>query len=397
MNRSLILATWLSWACGSGAIAGEFELSGRVASELRSFVNDPAFDGQLEHFQPSATFEPDFAWQSDSGYQQINISPFVRADSRDSARTHVDLREAHWLYLGDDVELLVGIDQVFWGVTESRHLVNIINQIDQVEDIDEEDYLGEPMLNLASQRNYGRFEIFVLPGFRERQFPGRNGRLRTGLVVDEDQAEFESDLGRWSTDVAFRYAHFLGDWDIGLSYFYGTSREARLALDEDGASLIPLYDQIHQIGLDLQYTRDAALWKLEAIGREGQGTFGAFVGGLEYTFFQALDSDIDVGALVELLYDARDPGKAPPTAFDNDIFVGTRIALNDVQDSSALFGTIIDLESGASSVRLEMERRIGDDYKLELESQWFIDVQDDPVLADLRDDAFITVRLSRFF
>ncbi len=44
--------------------------------------------------------------------------------------------------------------------------------------------------------------------------------------------------------------------------------------------LEPRYDLIHQGGLDLQYTQDAWLWKLEAIVREGQGgVFAAAVGG----------------------------------------------------------------------------------------------------------------------
>ena len=62
------------------------------------------------------------------------------------------------------------------------------------------------------------------------------------------------------------------------------------------AALLP----IHQLGADVQYTREAWLWKLEAIGREGQGdTFAALVGGLEYTFYQVGKSAADVGLLAE--------------------------------------------------------------------------------------------------
>ena len=46
--------------------------------------------------------------------------------------------------------LLVGAAKVFWGTAESRHLVDIINQTDAVEDIDEEDKLGQPMVKVFS-------------------------------------------------------------------------------------------------------------------------------------------------------------------------------------------------------------------------------------------------------
>lgn len=55
--------------------------------------------------------------------------------------------------------------------------------------------------------------------------------------------------------------------------------------------LVPFYHQISQLGLDLQYTRDAWLWKLEAIARDGlDDTFFATVAGFEYTFYGVRDS-----------------------------------------------------------------------------------------------------------
>lgn len=375
----------------------DLEVSGSIAGEVRGFVEAPQFEGQLNGIQPSIAFEPEVDWSSEEGNVQARLAPFLRLDSRDSERSHGDIREAYLRYIGDDWEALAGINRVFWGVTESRHLVNIINQIDGVEDVDEEDFLGEPMINLALQRDYGLFSVFVLLGFRERTFAGEDGRLRTPLPVDEGAAEYESDAEELSTDIALRYSHFLDEWDIGASYFYGTSREARLVLSDDATRFEPRYDQIHQVGLDLQYTKDAWLWKFEGIVREGQSTFGALVGGFEYTFYQIKETDADLGVLSEFLYDGRDDDKAPPTAFDNDLFLGARLTLNDIDDTAALVGTVIDLDNQTTSLRLEAERRIGDSQKIELESQWFAHVDDDDVLAAAKDDSYILLRFSQFF
>ena len=50
------------------------------------------------------------------------------------------LREAHWLHDKGAWDLLIGVGKVFWGVTESRHLVDIVNQTDLVENPDQEEY-----------------------------------------------------------------------------------------------------------------------------------------------------------------------------------------------------------------------------------------------------------------
>ncbi|HEY5701338.1 MAG TPA: hypothetical protein VIT83_04550, partial [Gammaproteobacteria bacterium] len=60
-------------------------------------------------------------------------------------------------------------------------------------------------------------------------------------------------------------------------------------------------------------------------------------------------------------------------------------------------GTVVDRRSGAAIVFVEAERRLGDSWRIELESRLFFDVPDDDPLAGIRNDSFVTLRLSRFF
>ncbi len=69
--------------------------------------------------------------------------------------THWDIRELSWIHVGNGWESRVGIRKVFWGVTEGRHLVDIINQTDQVDQVDGEEKLGQPMINLSTVRDWG--------------------------------------------------------------------------------------------------------------------------------------------------------------------------------------------------------------------------------------------------
>lgn len=374
-----------------------FELGGSLAFELRSFLDNPKFEGQLDTFQSSFVFEPEFRWESEDRDDQIMFIPFYRYDAQDDERTHFDVREAYRRHVDGDWELLVGVNRVFWGVTESRHLVNVINQIDAVDDIDEEDFLGQPMVQIGYESENGRFDLFLMTGFRPRTFAGRDGRLRAPLPVDDDAEQYESSLEEWRPEFALRYSHFFGDIDLGLHIFHGTGREPELMPDATGLRLVPRYSVINQFGVDFQYTQDALLWKFEGIVREGQGdTFAAAVAGFEYTLYQIGDSDADLGLLVEGLYDGRDDDVFP-TIYDEDLFLGARLALNDVEDTSLLIGLVTDLEEGPETMRLEFKRRLSDNWSFELEAQVFF--QDDPKSAAVafEQDSFIGLRFTRFF
>ena len=377
-----------------GVDAQEVELSGYVAGEVRTFFQTPQFADQLRHLQVSLLVEPELSITGEDGRHEFRLTPFARLDGSDDERTHVDLLKAFWRGVFGDVELLVGANVVFWGVTESRHLVNIINQTDFREDIDEEDKLGQPMVNLEWQQPWGRLNGFVLIGFREQPFVGADGRLRFPLLVAE-KALFPD--GERAADYAVRYSHFIGDFDIGVHLFHGTGRDPSLVFSSDATELIPRYRTITQVGLDLQYTRDAWLWKLEAISRAGEGrAFGAFVGGFEHTRYQILGSAADLGFLGEYLYDGRD-ADAPPTAFENDGFLGARLALNDTQDTTVLAGAVVDLEDGTVAARVEAERRLTDRLRLEVESRLFSNTDPGNLLHAFRRDSFVAARLSLFF
>ena len=141
-------------------------------------------------------------------------------DQHNNERTNFDIRELTWLKAAENWELRVGVRKVFWGVTEFQHLVDVINQTGLVENINTEDKLGQPMINLALINDWGTVDLFVLFYFRERKFPGINGRLRTQPVIDDGLSEFESSAKEKHVDFALRYFHYTGDWDISVAHFY---------------------------------------------------------------------------------------------------------------------------------------------------------------------------------
>ena len=382
-------------------LAGEW--SGYVGTELRVFPEDALFDIQDHTFNGSLVFEPEYFKEWDDGRQSFAFVPFLRVDQQDSERTHFDIRELTWEKIADDWELRAGIRKVFWGVAESNHLADIINQTDLIENIDTEDKLGQPMINFALIKDWGTVDFFLMPGFRERTFPGIEGRLRTQPRVDTDNPVYESAAEQAHIDLAIRWSHFIGDFDIGVSHFYGTSRDPRFVFGFNGIEpvLVPHYDIINQTGLDLQATKGDWLWKLEMIYRSGQPTvsgddnYVAFVGGFEYTFVGVFESNMDVGIVSEYLFDDRDEEAFTP--FEDDIMMGVRLALNDTQSTDLLAGVIFDLDSSSKSFSLEASQRLGESWKLELEARFFSDIENNDPLYSFRNEDTIQLLLARYF
>lgn len=376
----------------------EAEIAGSASSELRFFPGSPQFANQDDRkLEPSVAVEPEFRLYWDR--ERVTFIPFFRYDPADhEGRTHGDIREFSLYVERDDWDVTAGLGKVFWGVAESRHLVDIINQTDLVENTDEEDKLGQPMVNVNLLRDWGTLGVFVLPGFRERTFPGDEARLRGPLHIDTDHPIYESSAEDHHVDAALRYKHVFGDVDLGLSYFHGTSREPELvpSVSGDGRVVLrPRYEIIDQFGLDLQATTDAWLWKLESIHRSGQGDpFAAAVGGFEYTLFGVAESAADLGLLAEYHYDGRD-GDAPATIFDNDIFLGTRLALNDEDATAFLAGVIVDQKNGETLALIEAERRLNERWFAEVEARFFLNP--DRGISAVQDDSHILLRISRYF
>ncbi|WP_438863268.1 type IV pilus assembly protein FimV [Neptunicella sp.] len=384
----------------AAAEPSNFMIDGTVGLEGRYFPQTAEF-AQQTNKQWSGVAQLDFYLPWNDEYDAVSFSPFYRKDSHDPQRTHLDIRELKYLHVGEDWEIHVGIDSVFWGVTETQHLVDIVNQTDWVEAPDGEDKLGQPMLHLSTLHDWGTLDFFVLPYFRERTYPWWQGRLRGPIPVNTDLALYESKDEQHHVDYAMRWNHSFSDWDLALSGFSGTSREPILIqqLDLSGnPQMVPFYPQINQLGVETLYISGSWIWKLEAIHREGEliNNYQAADFGFEYTFYGVNESVIDVGWLMEYQYDSR--GKLATSMAQNDLFIGTRLAFNDIDGSEILAGIAQDLDfSNSRSLLIEAKTRLNANWTANLDVWLFS--SDDPQDLNywIRQDDFIQFTLELHF
>ena len=393
-----LCAVSVTLAAATSAGAGDFEFSGYVEPELQFFIENGSLPEQ-ERTNASIAGEVTLEYFWDGGDQWLVFEPFGRLDWRDGERSHADIRELKYARVEGDWEFHVGIDKVFWGVTEAAHLVDVINQDDLIESIDAEEKLGQPMLRVSTVQPFGTIDAFLLPYFRERTFASLSGRPATDLPIDETQTFYENEHKRRHLDAAIRYSNTFDDWDVGVAYFQGTGRDPVLVPGVNAnlePVLIPFYVQSRQASVDVQATIGAWLYKFEGLWRRQlKEEVIQATGGIEYTFYSVFESPSDIGIVAEYIFDDR--GANPANPFANDAFLGVRWAANDADSTTLLAGGIVDLDTQATSFSLEAERRFGDDYFVTLEGRFFVNVPTHDPLRSFSDDGFLQLRAARHF
>lgn len=408
------------WACSICLLPSSFagfahandniQFSGTIALESRWFWDSANFDfvSRDAGFANGGVVKPEV--DVDVGENSsLRLSGFYRYDDMDTARTHGDVQEAYLVHyrptpLGE-LEIRVGLDRTFWGVAESNHLIDIVNQTDLVENPNEEFKLGQPMIHLTLSSDSGIFELFGLPFHRQRTFPSLEGRLGFPFLIDTDNVLYESTDHERHFDVAFRYSHQFGSLDAGISGFVGTNREPFFVpnlISSLPLSFSPLYTQISQTSIDLRLQQGGWLLKFEGLRRTGalnrlgnSENYKAFVGGCEYSFFSLFGTSADMTLVAEWSFDER--RERAPTRFDNDLFIASRVRFNDFQGTTITASVLLGNDNDSSISSVEFSRRFSERISLAVELVMLNEIATDDVLYSLKNDSYLELGVSYGF
>jgi hypothetical protein len=397
--HSLLVLLGLSLGAAGPRGAGAVDWSGSLAADLRVFADDPADPHQDRH-DASLVLRPEFRHAWDDAAHRVRFAGHLRVGraGRDG-RVQADVRELEWSWADRHWALRAGIGQVFWGVADAHPLIDVINQTDLVEDIDGRRKLGQPLVGVSLFRDWGTLDAYLLPGFRERRFPARAGRLRPVPRVAPARARFDATGARRHLGWALRWSRHLRGIDLGLAHFSGTAREPDLVpVRAPGGDIVlaPRYRRVDQSSIDLQVVTGAWIWKLEAFTRASDDErFAALVAGVEHTVTGFLGSRADLTLLGEYLYDGRRDRRLVP--FADDVFAGARLALNDPASSELRVGVTVDRRSHARLLRIDASRRLGDRWTLALRVRAVGGTQPADPLFSIRRDAHVEVELAHHF
>ena len=162
------------------SLAGSHKVSGSIEAELQVFPNEGALEEQKDVFG-SIAIRPEYSYRSENRDHRVKSKLFYRVTEPNGNRTHGDIRELNYSYSNSGWYVKAGIETVFWGVTESAHLVDVINQTDNLDSVGGEEKLGQPMVALGIEKSFGNIDAYVLPYFRTRAFPSGPERFQIAL------------------------------------------------------------------------------------------------------------------------------------------------------------------------------------------------------------------------
>ena len=341
----------------------EVEQYGTVTLNYDAFPKDSLYTDQ-DDVMGNIDARPQMVILGDD--YEIVLEPRVVIPHRGAA--YVDLKEGFFNTSVGNVDVLVGTTTVFWGKTEAVNLVDIINTQDYSRGLQSGEKQGMPMLRLMTSIGPGDAEVYVLPHFVENRYADERSRHRTALPIKKNTTHYRAGDDKNAPGYALRYSGYVGDMDYGVSYFSGITRDPGFIMD--GFTLVPLYHEITQTGVDVQYILGDTSLKLEAIRRtkqlNGSGIsedYNAGIVGVEHTYFGVFESNADLAVFTEYARDTRD-GDAS-SGFQDDIFFGAIITMNDVDDTQVRIIGSYDNDYSSKSITAEIERRLFDNINAE--------------------------------
>ena len=381
------------------AVHSEVFMDGDGSIEQRLFLERPAPPTQLidpkypypVYHQISAALSPHiYLSPARSGFE-YTVHPFIRIDERDQERAHADFRELKVDYVTTEWAVTAGFDQIYWGVMENHHLIDIINQTDYNESPNGEDKLGQPLLGLSLFLDNAMLEMLILLGYREPAVPTAGARL--SYPPDADYV-YEGWWNELHPDFALRYEKQLKNIDLGISYFGGHSRTPELRTDTNGSQFWYV-DLVNQTALDVK----ANLGKLDLMAEiyyrsMGEYSARASVLGAEYRLLALTPASFSI--LSEYSWDQRGQ-LAFDNTFQNDLFVGARVLINALRDSEILLGHSYDLDFNSQYGFLDANINVTDKISVGFEAWWFDIDSNDYANRAFNNDNFLQLTLAYNF
>lgn len=370
------------------------EYRGEITAEASWYPQGAAHAGQKDSFVHTEA-RPELVVYGDVA--EALIQPRISGGT--AGEGTIDFREANVTARLGDVDILIGSTILFWGKVESYNPVDVVNAKDFNRGVMRSEKRGAPMLRLSWPAGSGQLSLLAID-FTENIYPGLASRERPALTI-EKEASYSGGAKREDIANAVRWSGYFGDIDVGISWFRGTGLAPRLLPQADG-TLKPDYSRITQAGLDIQYLWHDSALKVELIRRSGQydrlgsaRNYHAGVVGIEHNLFGVMDSGHDIVLIGEYAGDSR--RGLTHSGFQNDLTVGTRWLWNDIEDTEMLGLLTRDLDNGAQTTTVSIDRRINDQLTFKASARGTSRYASDPNSTAFRRDSAVNMALTYWF
>ena len=370
------------------------EHRGEITAEVSWYPQGAAHAGQKDSFVHTEA-RPELVIYSN--FAEALIQPRISGGT--AGEGTIDFREANVAARFGDADILIGSTILFWGKVESYNPVDLVNAKDFSRGVMRSEKRGAPMLRLSWPAGPGQLNLLATD-CTENIYPGLASRERSSLGIAKE-ASYSGGAKREDIANAARWSGYFGVFDLGISWFRGTGLAPRLLPQADG-TLKPDYSRITQAGLDIQYLWHDSALKIELVRRTGQydrlGTarnYHAGVVGIEHNLYGVMDTSHDIVLIGEYAGDSR--RGLTHSGFQNDLTVGTRWLWNDIEDTQMLGLLTRDLDNGALTATVTIDRRINDQLTFEASARGTSRYASDPNGMAFQRDSAVIMALTYWF
>ena len=377
------------------------EINSESENEVRLFHKDEAYKNQKNTYSTTLKTELFVDFQKNLN---LVVEPIYRYDLYDKNRSQLDLAQGYLIHYKDKFEIKLGISKVFWGITESKNLVDIINMHDLTNG-KPKTKLGQPMVNYSIiSDKYGYFDYYYMPLFIKSSEIGSKGRLRLPLPKERDDNYLEGGVGKKQPSWAFKWEKNYNYYDFSVQFFRGNGRISSTIskIDSNGLKYYSGYERITQLGTFIQRTYGPLILKFEGIRRNGQRNaksirknYFSSVFGLEYVITRAFNKVWDFNMYIEYSNDERNNDSND--YLQNDLFSGAKIYFNDTSGTELTLSKTTDMDGGGNTGLIDISTRLTDDTRLTLEynAYWAVNLKDS--LYSFRRDNYFGFNLKKYF
>ena len=367
---------------------GEAEFSSSI------FFEDISGDNRKNTLN-SSSLEYNFFFENNnlSGKLKVNA-----ALSDPEAAQDIDFNEAYLDYAYKDLNVLVGNNIVFWGKNEFYNPVDIVNSKDFSRGLAQGEKIGQPMVNVKRYYDTSELNLFILPA-TSNTYPTSKVRPQLALNINSANS-FANGASENNTGMAARWSGYIDEYDYGFSYYHGNTKDPALVLSS--GQLVPKYSEIMQLGLDVQATQGDILYKGEVIYRDNQYDYNGningytnFILGLEQSSFGIFGQNWDLANILEYTYDTR--GSSSHHGYQNDVFLGARLVLNNIEDTQYFVSLQNDLDKNTRVVTFNYESRFFSSFRAGIDIFQPLNLENDYHQSAFKDEANLKIYSSYSF
>lgn len=373
----------------------ELEIKGHVGIDSQAFLITP--EGKHKnnftaYEQLEMSYSADALTLATRLYAQQDYYDVVGDEKNERTFTRVD--ELYGQYDFDEDTIFAGRNIRFWGALEARNIVDGFNSQDFRNDLFNPDKMGAWNVAYSHYGDSGEFSVIVkLYEEDQKMAAAPYAYYFFPPFVNYDDA-LQSKQSLYQPTVYLSYSGTSEtEYPVDYAFIVQHGHDSQRYFQADGAvneSPVTLTEHAYLVNKVMTYDTaviDATLIKLEAlytdvIDDEIVSDYWHLGLGVEYTMnFDDLDGDL--GLISEYYrYETLDGDKLSDLelfeTFQNDLFLGVRYAFNDVDDSSFVGGVIADLEYDEQAYYFELETRVGESFKVNLDYRYIEPSTSDP-------------------